>query len=189
MTDKSSDQLRFGENGELKEREEESQSTANLKDDGDPMGRFQTKGGFSIFPVSSLLQKSVRRSDEELAAWAAWELVRSGYESMFWKRVLTIATEDISVRDDVTTQIRSLYKLGTGQENATSGWSGDEERGRICAIRAALTCAQAESSRLSDISTTPLSGSLTSVSTPLRKVVTQSTTSPPASSILMVNTM
>lgn len=150
MTDKSSDQLRFGENGELKETDDEVQSTDNLKDDGDPMGRFQTKAGFSIFPVSSLLQKSVRRSDEELAAWAAWELVRSGYESMFWKRVLTIATEDISVEDDVTTQVRSLYRLGTGQEDATEGWSGDGERGRVCAIRAAITCAQAESSRLSD---------------------------------------
>jgi len=150
VTDKSSDQLRFGENGELEETKDEAQSTDNLKDDGDPMGRFQTKGGLSIFPVSSLLQKSVRRSDEEVAAWAAWELVRSGYESMFWKRILTIATEDVSVGDSVTTQVRTLYRLGTGQEEATSGWSGDEERGRVCAIRAALTCAQADSSRLSD---------------------------------------
>ncbi|MDB2276269.1 hypothetical protein PM022_17340 [Halorubrum ezzemoulense] len=146
----NSDQLRFGENGELKETEEESQSTDNLKDDGEPMGRFQTKGGHSIFPVSSLLQKSVRRSDEEAAAWAAWELVRSGYESMFWKRILTIATEDVSVSDSVTTQVRTLYKLGTGREDVTNGWSGDEERGRVCAVRAALTCAKAESSRLSD---------------------------------------
>ncbi|MDL0126121.1 hypothetical protein [Halobacterium salinarum] len=146
----NSDQLRFGDNGELEHSSEEQNSSDNLRDDGEPMGRFQTKGGHSIFPVSSLLQKSVRRSDEKAAAWAAWELVRSGYESMFWKRMLTIATEDISVENDVTTQVRTLYKLGTGQEDATSGWSGEEERGRVCAIRAALTCAQAESSRLSD---------------------------------------
>jgi hypothetical protein len=114
------------------------------------MGRFQTKGGYSIFPVSSLLQKSVRRSDEETAAWAAWELTRSGFSGMFWKRILTIATEDISVGDSVTTQVRTLYRLGTGQADTTSGWSGQEERGRVCAIRAALLCAQAESSRLSD---------------------------------------
>ncbi|MDB2274995.1 hypothetical protein PM022_10620 [Halorubrum ezzemoulense] len=146
----NSDQLRFGDNGELEQSSEEQNSSDNLRDDGEPMGRFQTRGGLSIFPVSSLLQKSVRRSDEETAAWAAWELVRSGYESMFWKRILTIATEDVSVKDSVITKIRTLYRLGTGQEDATSGWSGDEERGRVCAIRAALLCAKAESSRLSD---------------------------------------
>jgi hypothetical protein len=69
---------------------------------------------------------------------------------MFWKRILTIATEDVSVQDSVTTKVRTLYRLGTGQEDATSGWSGEEERGRVCAIRAALLCAKAESSRLSD---------------------------------------
>ena len=146
----NSDQLRFGDNGELEEAHEEQGSSNNLRDDGEPMGRFQTKGGYSIFPVSSLLQKSVRRSDEEAAAWAAWELTRSGYTGMFWKRILTIATEDVSVEDSVTTKVRTLYRLGTGQEDATSGWSGDQERGRVCAVRAALACAQAESSRLSD---------------------------------------
>lgn len=146
----NSDQLQFGENGELEQASEEQKSSDNLRDDGEPMGRFQTKGGFSIFPVSSLLQKSARRSDEETAAWAAWELARSGYESMLWKRLLTIATEDVSVEDSVTSEIRTLYKLGTGQEDATSEWSGVGERGRVCAIRAALLCAKAESSRLSD---------------------------------------
>jgi hypothetical protein len=146
----NSDQLRFGDDGELEQSSEEQSPSDNLRDDGDPMGRFQTKGGLSIFPVSSLLQKSVRRSDEETAAWAAWELTRSGFSGMFWKRILTIATEDVSVEDSVTSKVRTLYRLGTGQEDATSGWSGDEERGRVCAIRAALLCAKAESSRLSD---------------------------------------
>jgi hypothetical protein len=146
----NSDQLRFDEDGELEESDEEEQTIKNVGDDGDPTGRFQTDARYNIFDVSSCLQKSIRRSDEEVAAWTAWELVRSGYESMFWKRILTIATEDVSVEDDVTTQVRTLYRLGTGQEDATSGWSGNEERGRVCAIRAALMCAQAESSRLSD---------------------------------------
>jgi hypothetical protein len=146
----NSDQLRFGEDGELEESEEDEQETKNVGDDGEPTGRFQTDARYNIFTVSSCLQKSIRRSDEEVAAWAAWELARSGYESMLWKRLLTIATEDVSVEDSVTSEIRTLYELGTGQEDATSDWSGDEERGRVCAIRAALLCAKAESSRLSD---------------------------------------
>jgi len=146
----NSDQLRFGADGELEEREEDEQTPNHVGDDGEPTGRFQTDSRQNIFAVSSCLQKSIRRSDEEVAAWTAWELVRSGYESMFWKRILTIATEDVSVGDSVTTHVRTLYRLGTGQEDATSDWSGDEERGRVCAIRAALLCAQAESSRLSD---------------------------------------
>jgi hypothetical protein len=146
----NSDQLRFGQDGELEESGGNEQSDRDVGDDGEPTGRFQTDARYNIFDVSSCLQKSIRRSDEEVAAWTAWELVRSGYESMFWKRILTIATEDVSVEDSVTTQVRTLYRLGTGQEKATSGWSGEEERGRVCAIRAALTCAQAESSRLSD---------------------------------------
>ena len=39
MSDDSTDQLRFGDEGELKEATDEESSTDNLKDDGDPMGR------------------------------------------------------------------------------------------------------------------------------------------------------
>ena len=146
----NSDQLRFGEDGELEEGEEDEQATKNMGDDGEPTGRFQTDARYNIFDVSSLLQKSVRRSDEEVAAWAAWELVRSGYDNMFWKRILTIATEDTSIESDVTTQVRSLYQLGTGQVDVVDGWSAENERGRVCALRAAVVCAQAQSSRLCD---------------------------------------
>ncbi|NHX35104.1 MULTISPECIES: hypothetical protein [Halolamina] len=150
MTDKSSDQLRFGEDGELEESEEGEQATKNVGDDGDPTGRFQTDARYNIFDVSSLLQKSVRRSDKEASAWAAWELVRSGYDNMFWKRILTIATEDTSIESDVTSQVRSLYQLGTGQVDVVDSWSAENERGRVCALRAAVVCAQAQSSRLCD---------------------------------------
>jgi hypothetical protein len=146
----NSDQLRFGEDGELEEGEEDEQATKNVGDDGEPTGRFQTDARFNIFDVSSLLQKSVRRSDEEVAAWAAWELVRSGYDNMYWKRIQTIATEDTSVESDVTSQVRSLYQLGTGQVDVVDGWSAENERGRVCALRAAVICAQAQSSRLCD---------------------------------------
>ena len=146
----NSDQLRFGENGELEEGEEDEQAKKHVGDDGEPTGRFQTDARYNIFDVSSLLQKSVRRSDEEVAAWAAWELVRSGYDNMYCKRIQTIATEDTGIESDVTSQIRSLYELGTGQVDVVDSWSAENERGRVCALRAAVVCAQAHSSRLCD---------------------------------------
>jgi hypothetical protein len=146
----NSDQLRFGEDGELEEGEEDEQAKKHVGDDGEPTGRFQTDARYNIFDVSSLLQKSVRRSDEEVAGWAAWELVRSGYDNMFWKRILTIATEDTSTEGDVISQVRSLYQLGTGQVDVVDSWSAKNERGRVCALRAAVVCAQAQSSRLCD---------------------------------------
>lgn len=144
----NSDQLRFGENGELKETEEESQSTDNLRDDGDPMGRFQSKAGYSIFDLASYLQKCVRRSDQEGAAFAAFELCRSGYSKMYWKRIVTISIEDIATEDSVTSEILDLYRLATGQVDPVDNWHSDESRGRIVAMRAAIRCAEAMSSRL-----------------------------------------
>ena len=145
----NSDQLRFGDNGELEESNEE-QNSDDLRDDGEPMGRFQSKAGYSIFNLASYLQKCVRRSDQEGAAFAAFELVRSGYSKMYWSRIICISVEDVSFEENVTPQVRSLYRLATGRVEAVDDWGADNERGRVCAIRAALTCAQAESSRLPD---------------------------------------
>jgi len=151
VTDKSSDQLRFGDNGELEESNEEQKSDGDdLRDDGEPMGRFQSKAGYSIFDLASYLQKCVRRSDQEGAAFAAFELCRSGFSKMYWSRILCISVEDVSFEENVTPQVRSLYRLATGRVEAVDDWGADNERGRVCAIRAALTCAQAESSRLPD---------------------------------------
>lgn len=147
----NSDQLRFDENGELQETDEDAgDAQDNLKDNADPMGRFESKAGFNIFALSSCLQKAVRRSDESIAAWCAWELTRSGFEKMYWKRVLTIATEDVAVDDSVISQVRELYQLGTGRIDAVDHWSGTESRGRISAMRAAIACAKATSSRRTD---------------------------------------
>lgn len=146
----NSDQLRFGDDGELKQATEEESTTNNLKDDGSPMGRFESKGGYNIFNLSSFLQKSVRRSDHEGAAFAAWELCRSGFSKMYWRRCITIAIEDIDVSDSVVSTALDLHRLGTGQIDAVDGWESTESRGRICAMRAAVACAQATSGRLTE---------------------------------------
>lgn len=148
MSGNSTDQLRFGNDGELEEVTEEESSTSNLKDNGDRMGRFESKGGYNIFNLSSYLQKCVRRSDHEGAAFAAWELCRSGFSKMYWRRCITIAIEDIDVSDTIVSTVLDLHRLGTGQIDAVDGWDSTESRGRICAMRAAAACAQATSGRL-----------------------------------------
>lgn len=144
------DQLRFGDDGELEEILEEEPPADNLKDDGTSMGRFETKAGFQVFDISSYLQKCVRRSDHEGAAFAAWELCRSGYHQMYWRRCLTIAIEDIAVSDSVVSTVLDLHRLATGKIDAVDDWESTESRGRICAMRAAIACAQTTSGRLAE---------------------------------------
>lgn len=52
-----------------------------------------TKNGHSMFDISSLLQKSIRRCDPINAGYAANELL-GRYRGYLWKRLLTISAED-----------------------------------------------------------------------------------------------
>ncbi|QYY34995.1 hypothetical protein [Ruficoccus sp. ZRK36] len=54
-----------------------------------------TKKGYSLFEVSSALQKSIRRGLERDALYWGWELELSNYGKYFWKRMVIIAVEDI----------------------------------------------------------------------------------------------
>lgn len=55
--------------------------------------KMVTKNGHSLFDVSSLLQKAIRRGDEEMAGYAVNEL-RGRYNNYLWKRLLIISAED-----------------------------------------------------------------------------------------------
>lgn len=59
------------------------------------MARFspKTKSGYSLYTMSSMLQKAIRRADIEHAAFAAKEL-RGSYNNYLWKRLLVISAED-----------------------------------------------------------------------------------------------
>ncbi len=57
------------------------------------MADLFTKNGHNMFDMSSLLQKSIRRSDAINAGYAANELF-GRYASYLWKRLLTISAED-----------------------------------------------------------------------------------------------
>ncbi|WP_435118339.1 hypothetical protein [Halolamina sp. C58] len=132
-------QATFGSDGTLEtDRPPEATGEDDFGEEKDP---DETDGGFSRYVVSSLLQKAVRRSDEEIAAWAAWELARSGFGWNLWERLNLYVVEDLRAGQDIATQVARYEEL------ATERWEPDEWRGRLCAVHAALACARAESSR------------------------------------------
>jgi len=138
MADDEHRQATFGAGGELSERDPDADG---VNDFGDPKGADETDGGHNRYAVSSLLQKAVRRSDEEVAAWAAWELARSGFAWNLWDRLHLYVVEDLRAGQDVALVVERYEEL------ATERWEPAEWRGRICAVHAALACARADSSR------------------------------------------
>lgn len=53
----------------------------------------KTKSGHSMYTMSSMLQKAIRRGDLNHAGYAAYELF-GDYHLYLWKRLLTISAED-----------------------------------------------------------------------------------------------
>ncbi len=140
MSDPDDDhrQATIAADGQLSER---SPAAEDTNDFGEPKGADETDGGFSRYAVASLLQKAVRRSDEETAAWAAWELARSGFAWNVWDRCHLYVVEDLAAGQQVALLIERYETL------ATERWEPSSWRGRLCAIHAVLACARARSSR------------------------------------------
>ncbi|MDS0296477.1 hypothetical protein [Halogeometricum luteum] len=133
-------QATFGSDGSL-DTETPPEAREGTTDWGEPKGDGETDGGYNRYDVSSLLQKAVRRSDEEVAAWAAWELARSGYAWNLWDRLHLYVVEDLRAGQDVALLVERYETL------ATERWDPQSWKGRLCAIHAALACARARSSR------------------------------------------
>ncbi|RJT05473.1 hypothetical protein [Halococcus sp. IIIV-5B] len=138
MSDDTQTTLGGGE-AAIDEGDDEDEPRTN--DFGDELGEHETRGGYSRYTVSSLLQKAVRRSDEECAAWAAWELTRSGYAWNLWDRLALYVVEDLRAGDEVVLLVHRYERL------ANDHWSPEEWEGRLCAIHAALAAARATSTR------------------------------------------
>jgi hypothetical protein len=138
----SNDQYRFGDDGELEEPEDDGDE-AQTNDFGEEMPWYETKGAYRRDVISSLFQKAVRRSDEETAAFAAWELVRSGpkYETHYWNRAVLVCIEDLVAGNEAVEHVLRYRDLAKN-EFSDSDWAR-----RLCAIAAALVCARAQSSR------------------------------------------
>ena len=131
-------QATFGSDGSLET--DSPPETRGTNDFGEEKDGDETDGGFSRYAVSSLLQKAVRRSDEEVAAWAAWELARSGFGWNLWDRLNTFVVEDLRAGGDVASAVARYEELA-------DEWGESSHRGLLCAVQAALSCARAVSSR------------------------------------------
>lgn len=116
----------------------------NRNDIGEPLDKHSTKAGFSSYQMASLYQKFVRRGDKEKAMFAAFEMTRSGYESMFWSRVTTIIIEDLSLPPEEAYLLSAVERLRT---LATDVFDDDEWMQVATAMRCAAILAEAESER------------------------------------------
>ena len=139
MGDGDDRQATFGSDGSLET--DTTPDATGENDFGEPKEPNETDGGYSRYAVSSLLQKAVRRSDEEVAAWAAWELARSGYAWNLWDRLNLYVVEDLQAGSDIALTVERYEEL------ATERWEPAEWKGRLCAIHAALAAARATSTR------------------------------------------
>ncbi|ELZ54050.1 MULTISPECIES: hypothetical protein [Halorubrum] len=139
MADGDDRQATFGSDGSLET--ETTPDATGENDFGEEKEANETDGGYSRYVVSSTLQKAVRRSDEEVAAWAAWELARSGYAWNLWDRLNLYVVEDLRAGSDAALTIERYEEL------ATERWDPAEWKGRLCAIHAALAAARARSTR------------------------------------------
>ena len=73
-------------------------------------GEMHTPGGYKNGEVASALQKAIRRGKEREALFWASELDLAGYGNYVWKRLRTIASEDVGLADvDAVIQTRVLY--------------------------------------------------------------------------------
>ena len=81
-----------------------------------------TPCGYSLYTMSSMLQKSIRRGDIDHAAFAAKEL-RYSYENYLWKRLLVISAEDCY--GIVTKEIIALKIAGDEVNKGKKGYYRD----------------------------------------------------------------
>jgi hypothetical protein len=130
-------QATFGPDGEL---ETEAPEATGTNDFGEETGADETDGGFDRYELVSLLQKAIRRGDEEVAAWSAWELARSGFGWNLWDRLNTFVVEDLQA------DARAGPLVGRYEELAER-WGEDSRRGQMAAVQAALVVARARSAR------------------------------------------
>lgn len=80
----------------------------------DPWSKITTKNGYACDEVISALQKSIRRSKEEDACRFAYELYISSpqLEEKMWRRLLTIAVEDIGMGNPMASVVvNSLFQM------------------------------------------------------------------------------
>ena len=109
---------------------------------------LSTVGCYKIAEVSSAMQKSIRRGDEDSALFWATELDLSGYGEYVFKRLRIISSEDIGLAaPGLVTDVHALHENWLAQRKKADTRHGPE---RLFLVHAVLLCARAPKSRLVD---------------------------------------
>jgi replication-associated recombination protein RarA len=103
-----------------------------------------TRHGHDAYQAVSALQKAVRRSQPEAAAYWAVELAASGNGAWLWKRLKVISVEDVAATE--TGLVADLDTLHRWWKDA----KGRGDLNLLPVVRAAVALALARKSRLAD---------------------------------------
>jgi replication-associated recombination protein RarA len=107
--------------------------------------QIRTLKGYDFFEISSCCQKAIRRGDVKMAAFAALELVSSGFSKYVWRRLFTISAEDCF--GCITQEINALH---IGYKLANEKSKRDNNTGRIFISKAIVLLCLAKKSRDAD---------------------------------------
>jgi replication-associated recombination protein RarA len=103
-----------------------------------------TNRGHNLFDIMSLLQKSIRRNDRRLAAYAVCEM-HPTYHKACWRRLLTIGAEDVA--EPVHREIMALYQAA---EEVNKGKKASDVDCVLFQLKAAFLLCDAIKSRDTD---------------------------------------
>jgi len=81
-----------------------------------------TRNGYNLFEMSSLMQKSIRRGNVKLAAYAAMEMFGS-YWAYMWRRLIVISAEDCY--GVITKEIVALREADVISNDKRKGYDRD----------------------------------------------------------------
>lgn len=101
---------------------------------------LRTKNGHNMFDMASMLQKSIRRGNFDMAGYAVNELYWN-YSNYMWKRLLVISAEDCY---GILT--KEIIGLKLADDTINKGRKGDE-KDPICAAKAVTLMCQARKNR------------------------------------------
>lgn len=110
------------------------------------MGNYQleTLSGHKLSIIASALQKAIRRGNIRLALYCGWEMAGGGYHKYVWRRLATIASEDI--HDPVEGYVIDCKKaFDLSRETRDDKWAGSVNIGK-----AILLMCRAQKSRDTD---------------------------------------
>jgi hypothetical protein len=113
------------------------------------MSRFQqppTKRGYNVHEVISALQKAIRRSQPEAAAYWVVELDQSGHSGWAWNRLLCILSEDVGPAAPLglVADVKALHRIWADGKDKKAGSGG------LAIIHATLLLAMAPKNRLAN---------------------------------------